>query len=154
MVSFNAEAFDTTNGVSTKYYFSWFSDIPTESGDYIYIAMPPELTMVPTGGDTLLCKGANGLGTGPGAVTCRKQGNMLKVVLNEVTQASGLYKITAENIRNAPSLRRSGAFPAMYHAAKPPNSNKEAKVAEFTGKSYIVNEFAADLEGLDYRNVI
>jgi hypothetical protein len=85
VTSFNAEAFDTTNGVTTKYYFSWFSDIPTRNGDFIYIAMPAELTMKPTGGDTLLCKGANGLGTGSTAVTCRKQGNMLKVVLHEVT---------------------------------------------------------------------
>jgi hypothetical protein len=155
VVSFNAEAFDTTNGVSTKYYFSWFSDIPTKSGDFIYIAMPPELAMVPTGGDTLLCKGANGLGTGASAVTCRKQGNMLKVVLNEVTQSSGLYKITAENIRNAPSLRRSGAFPAMYHAALPDGpGSTEAKVAEFRGKSYVVNEFAADLQGLGWRNIV
>ena len=132
--------------MATKYYFSWFTDIPTLSGDYIYIGMPPELSMVPTGGDTLTCAGANGLGK----VVCKKVGNMLKVTLIEVLQETGLYKITAESIRNAPSLRRSGSFPAMYHAAKPPGSNDEARVAEYAGesydgKTYVTNEFAADL---------
>jgi hypothetical protein len=81
IVSFNAEAFDTTNGVSTKYYFSWFSDIPTMNGDFIYISMPAELTMKPTSGNALDCKGQNGFGTGPTAVVCQKQGNHLKVTL-------------------------------------------------------------------------
>jgi len=38
--SFGAEAYNTTNGVDTKYFFSWFTDVPTYNGDFVFIGIP------------------------------------------------------------------------------------------------------------------
>lgn len=41
--SFSIEGYDTTNGVSTKYMITWFTETDTENDDYIAITLPIEL---------------------------------------------------------------------------------------------------------------
>jgi hypothetical protein len=77
MVSFSSEALNTTNGVETKYFFSWFSDIPAKDGDLIYIAIPIEMTMIPSSGNNMVCAPLNGIAS----LRCTKEANMLKIVL-------------------------------------------------------------------------
>jgi len=122
--TFNAESLNTTNGVSTKYFLSWFTSIETKNSDIIYINFPPEMTMMPTSGDYLTCNGINGIGS----ATCQVTGNQLKITLNSVSQPSGLFKLSAENIKNAASLRISSKFGEVYHT-----TSAGAKVSEFLG---------------------
>lgn len=41
--TFSVEGYDTTNGVATKYFITWFTEIDSEADDYLEIVMPNEL---------------------------------------------------------------------------------------------------------------
>lgn len=41
--TFSVEGYNTTNGVATNYYITWFTEIDTEDYDYIQINLAPEL---------------------------------------------------------------------------------------------------------------
>ena len=60
MTSFGAEAFNTSNGAQTKFFLSWFSNIPSQNTDLIYFTFPSELALLPSNGDALKCLGING----------------------------------------------------------------------------------------------
>ena len=64
--TFGAEAFNTTNGVATRYFLSWFTDIETEDKDVLRVTIPAELSLVPQSGSSLTCRGITGISS----VTC------------------------------------------------------------------------------------
>jgi hypothetical protein len=62
--SFSVEGYNTTNGVSTKYFLTWFTEIDSESDDYLEIHLAPELEAVlPVTSNrySLVCTGINGV---------------------------------------------------------------------------------------------
>jgi hypothetical protein len=87
---------------------TWFSDITTKETDIIYVKIPNELTLMPTSGKYLTCSGITGITS----ATCEADDAKLelKITLNTVTQSTGLFKITVENIKNAASLRQTSPF--------------------------------------------
>jgi hypothetical protein len=63
----------------------------------------------------LICTGINGVeelddNRGCAVEVDNSNAGLLKVTLKKLTQQTGLFKISIENIRNAPSLRGSSAF--------------------------------------------
>lgn len=114
--TFNAEPFNTTNGVSTKYIFSWFTGILTKDSDKIHFTLPKELEVV----EGFSCSGLNGVVT----VTCTvdpQDPKKVIAILDKVDQGTGLFKMAFENIRNPPSLRASSSFSGIKHTT----SNEE-----------------------------
>jgi hypothetical protein len=54
--TFSAEAYNTTNGVSGKYFITWYTDIETDDGDNLYVNFPDEIEFVsPYKNDKLRC---------------------------------------------------------------------------------------------------
>ena len=85
--TFSVEGFNTTNGVSTDYYITWFTEIDTKADDYLEINLAPELEMVTRSNDdlTLDCEGLNGISS----IRCEKDANsnsLLRINLLSVTQ--------------------------------------------------------------------
>ena len=138
--SFGAEAFNTTNGAPSKYFLSWFSNIETKDGDRIVINFPVETELVPTNGNSLTCQGLNGINS----VKCNAFDSILEVILEDVTQSTGLYKISAENVRNPPSLRGSSKFRYFYQTTP-----QRQKISEFYQDAFIENDFASELQDLN-----
>jgi hypothetical protein len=121
------EGLNTTNGVTTTYFITWFTEVDTEDEDYMEIHLAPEMQMVTKNNANreLICRGVNGITD----IFCEQDANdelLLKLKLNTVSQATGLYKIQLTNeqeddedwkdgdpiggLRNALSLRGSSNF--------------------------------------------
>lgn len=62
MDSFSVEAFNTTNGVSDKYFITWNTNILTVNGDKIIVTFPVQTTLDPTKSKNVFaCTGKNGI---------------------------------------------------------------------------------------------
>ena len=60
--SFSVEAYNTTNGVSDKYFITWNTNIQTINGDKLIVTFPKQTTMSPTKSKTVFgCTGKNGI---------------------------------------------------------------------------------------------
>lgn len=91
--SFSVEGYNTTNGVSTKYFITWFTEIDSEANDYLEINLAPELEAVlPVSNNrfSLVCKGINGVKDLDDNKGCEVEVDnnnplLLKVTLKELT---------------------------------------------------------------------
>lgn len=145
MASFSAEAQNTTNGVASKYFISFFTSIKVEDNDVLIVNFPAESEVVATSGNTLTCAAVNGASQ----VTCTKEsGTLLRIALNRVTQSTGLFKISADFVKNPPSLKASSPFGDIYVETK-----LGAKTCQFTGSTNVVNEYASELLYLSKKNI-
>lgn len=117
--TFSFEGFDTTNGVATTYFITWFTEIDTMNDDYIEVNLAAELKLNSknAANDEIICDGLNGISK----VYCEKDDkndHLLKIYLQKVTQSTGLYKISLDTITNAPSLRGSSEFGEIIQKTK------------------------------------
>jgi hypothetical protein len=103
MASFAAEAFNTTNGVSGKYFISFFSAIKLLDSDVVTINFPKEATLMPTSGTSLDCTAVSGVKS----LTCSKgkTDSELIVSMTSLAYNTGLFKFSILNIRNPSSLK-------------------------------------------------
>lgn len=103
--SFSVEAYNTTNGVSAKYFITWNTNVQTINGDSLIVNFPVQTSMAPKKSKTVFdCEGKNGIAK----VTCsfnQNKPNRLIITLDQVTQETGLYKIQVEDITNPASLK-------------------------------------------------
>ena len=83
MTSFGAEAYNTTNGVETKFFLSWFSNIPAMDTDIVQFNFPSELALIPQNGpDALKCIGINGFSQT--SMSCKAVGNILVLTISGI----------------------------------------------------------------------
>lgn len=81
--TFSALAKETTNGATSEYVFSWFTDIETQKGDQLHIVLPDEVTVpyrIREGLDDFKCEGKTSLE--PDGITCE---------YHKVKEKDGIY---------------------------------------------------------------
>ena len=151
--SFSIEAYNTTNGVSDKYFITWNTNVQTINGDIMIVTFPEQTEFSPTKSKTVFgCEGKNGITK----VSCfydKNKPKELKISLDSITQETGLYKVQVENITNPPSLYKSDVFGWIYQT-----TSDGSIVAEFTdsiklAEVYIQNEYASELQDLGPDNI-
>lgn len=82
-------------------------------------------------------------------VTCEFDANMkLKIVLAQVNRATGLFKVSVENLKNPPSLRGSSPLTNVFQ-----KTNDGKVIAQFTGVVEIETDGASEILNLTPANI-
>ena len=123
------------------------------NNDILIIEFPIEsklVTIDEPGSTGIKCEGLNGVTqNGVGCVLSDGSQNILEIHLKELTQKTGLYKLSVENIRNPPSLRGSSKFRSIRHV-----TDEKLTCSTFDADVFVENEFASALLNLNSSNIV